>query len=46
MTDENNQTKQPLAIGQSDFREFRKAGAYYVDKSLLIRCCAGSYWKS
>ena len=34
---ENKQTKQPLAIGQSDFREFRKTGAYYVDKSLLIR---------
>ena len=33
----NKQSKQPLAIGQSDFREFRKARAYYVDKSLLIR---------
>lgn len=27
----------PLAIGQSDFEQFRKAGAYYGDKSLFIR---------
>lgn len=30
-------TQRPFALGQSDFREFRRAGAYYVDKSLLIR---------
>lgn len=33
----SQQSRQPLLIGQSDFQEFRKAGAYYVDKSLLIR---------
>ena len=27
----------PLLIGQSDFAQFRKAGGYYVDKSLLIQ---------
>ncbi len=26
-----------LAVGQSDFSEFRKVGAYYIDKSLFIR---------
>ncbi len=25
----------PLLIGQSDFEQFRLAGAYYVDKSRL-----------
>ncbi len=32
-----SQQRQTLAIGQSDFREFRRANAYYVDKSLFIR---------
>ncbi len=27
----------PLLIGQSDFRQFRRAGGYYVDKSLFIQ---------
>ena len=27
----------PLLIGQSDFRQFRQAGGYYVDKSLFIQ---------
>lgn len=30
-------TQRPLLIGQSDFAQFRRAGGYYVDKSLLIQ---------
>lgn len=30
-------TRIPLLIGQSDFAQFRRAGAYYVDKSGFIQ---------
>ncbi len=33
----NDSRRKPLAIGPSDFGKLRKAGAYYVDKSMFIK---------